>query len=271
MTKDIALKAMNQGMALVTGRLALPPLVIEGLEDFKGSVDRLCLRAGTVAIEAMLAADAEQLCGKRYQHHADRQGHRWGMIDSEVGWHGGKAAIRRPRVRCRGGAELELPSCAAIHRVATSSNGSPRRCTPGSRRCCVRLGTARVPSRPSAFCGTWRGGSIMMPPASRLRSSKGWTRCSSIHLGLPPELRRSLGCTNAIESLIAVLRQVCRNLTRWRDARMALRWTGTAMLEAEKSFRRLKANKRFRLSGPLCCGISKRCAISPLPEKNLAA
>ena len=37
MTKDIALKAMNQGTALVTGTLALPPLVIEGLADFKGS------------------------------------------------------------------------------------------------------------------------------------------------------------------------------------------------------------------------------------------
>ena len=76
MTKDIALKAMNQGTALVTGTLALPPLVIEGLADFKGSFDRLCLRAGTVAIEAMLAVDAEQLCGKRYQRHADRHGHR---------------------------------------------------------------------------------------------------------------------------------------------------------------------------------------------------
>jgi hypothetical protein len=34
--------------------LALPPLVIEGLEEFKGSFDRLCLQAGTSAIEAML-------------------------------------------------------------------------------------------------------------------------------------------------------------------------------------------------------------------------
>jgi transposase-like protein len=66
-----------------------------------------------------------------------------------------------------------------------------------------------------------------------------------IRLGLPDELRRSLGCTNAIESLIAVLRQVCRNVKRWRDARMALRWTATAMLEAEKGFRRLKACKQL--------------------------
>ena len=66
-----------------------------------------------------------------------------------------------------------------------------------------------------------------------------------IRIGLPDQLRRSLGCTNAIESLMAVLRTVCRNVKRWRDARVALRWTGTAMLEAEKNFRRLKAHKQL--------------------------
>ena len=77
MTKHIGLKTLNQGAGLATGTLALTPLMIEGLEDFKGSFDRLCLQAGTAAIEAMLAADAEQLCGKRYQRDADRQAHRW--------------------------------------------------------------------------------------------------------------------------------------------------------------------------------------------------
>ena len=340
MTKHIGLKTTNQETALATGTLALTPLVIEGLEEFKGSFYRLCLQAGTAAIEAMLAADAEQLCGERYQRHADRQGHRWGKIGSEIGWHGGKAAIRRPRVRQRGGAELELPSWTAIQKAdllsrwafnqmligvatrkyarsvrlpdgdlagqakrattkssvsrrfvalstaklkewlaadlsgldllviqidglrigdhvlvaaigidgagdkhvlalalgatenaavvkalladlierglqpdiarlfivdgakalsravrdtfggfaliqrsrftrdAISSSGSTRRCTPGSRRCCVRLGTARPPRRPSEFSGTWRVGSITMTLASRLRSTKGWMKCS---------------------------------------------------------------------------------------------
>ena len=84
MTKRIGLKTMNQGTALATGTLALTPLVIEGLEEFKGSFDRLCLQAGTSAIEAMLGADAEQLCGQRYQRHADRQGHRWGMASRPI-------------------------------------------------------------------------------------------------------------------------------------------------------------------------------------------
>lgn len=47
MTKHIKLKTVNQGTALATGTPALPPLVIEGLEEFKGSFDRLCLQAGT--------------------------------------------------------------------------------------------------------------------------------------------------------------------------------------------------------------------------------
>src|SRR5262249_62204958 len=91
MTKHIEPKTANQGTALATATLALPPLVIEGFEEFKGSFDRLCLQAGTAAIEAMLAADAGQLCGKRYQRHADRQGPRWGPGGKEGGRAGGQS------------------------------------------------------------------------------------------------------------------------------------------------------------------------------------
>jgi hypothetical protein len=47
MTKNIAFKDVNQGTELVTGTLPLTPLVIEGLEDFKGSFDRLRWIPGT--------------------------------------------------------------------------------------------------------------------------------------------------------------------------------------------------------------------------------
>lgn len=64
-------------------------------------------------------------------------------------------------------------------------------------------------------------------------------------LGLPTELRRSLASTNIIESMNSVIRQVCRNVKRWRDAKMALRWTAAGMIEAGKGFRRLKAYKQL--------------------------
>jgi transposase-like protein len=46
-----------------------------------------------------------------------------------------------------------------------------------------------------------------------------------VRLGLPKERRRSLACTNIIETIMGSVRRVCRNVTRWRDASLALCWT----------------------------------------------
>ncbi len=40
-----------------------------------------------------------------------------------------------------------------------------------------------------------------------------------IRLSLPLELRRSRACTNITPSVNAVIRQVCRNVKRWRNAK----------------------------------------------------
>jgi putative transposase len=66
-------------------------------------------------------------------------------------------------------------------------------------------------------------------------------------LGLPVTLRRSLACTNSIENMMGTVRRVCRNVKRWRNAAMALRWTAAGMMEAAKGFRRLKAYKQLPL------------------------
>ena len=64
-------------------------------------------------------------------------------------------------------------------------------------------------------------------------------------LALPGQLRRSLACTNGIENMMGTVRRVCRNVKRWRNAAMALRWTAAGMMEATKGFRRLKAHKQL--------------------------
>jgi len=64
-------------------------------------------------------------------------------------------------------------------------------------------------------------------------------------LGLPPELRRSLACTNIIENVMGTVRRVCHNVKYWRSPSMALRWAAAAMQEATKGFRRLKAYKHL--------------------------
>jgi putative transposase len=58
-------------------------------------------------------------------------------------------------------------------------------------------------------------------------------------LGLPGDLRRCLGTTNIIESPNAGIRQRTGRVTRWRDARMVLRWTASSLLSMEKRMRRI--------------------------------
>ena len=66
-----------------------------------------------------------------------------------------------------------------------------------------------------------------------------------VRLKLPLQLRRSLACTNIIENMMGTIRRECRNVKHWRNAAMARRWTGAAMQEAAKGFRRLKAHKQL--------------------------
>jgi putative transposase len=60
-------------------------------------------------------------------------------------------------------------------------------------------------------------------------------------------VRRPLGSTKAIENMMGTVRRVCRNVKRWRNAAMALRWTAAGILEATKGFRRLKAHEHLRV------------------------
>ena len=53
-------------------------------------------------------------------------------------------------------------------------------------------------------------------------------------------LARSLSCTNSIESMISVVRTTTIRVKRWKDTKMVRRWVGAGMLEAERSFRRIK-------------------------------
>lgn len=64
-------------------------------------------------------------------------------------------------------------------------------------------------------------------------------------LGLPPSLTRCLCTTNAIENPNGIVRRTSRRVTRYRDADMALRWTATGFLEAEKSFRKIQGVKEL--------------------------
>jgi putative transposase len=64
-------------------------------------------------------------------------------------------------------------------------------------------------------------------------------------LGIDGRLAKTLTTSNPVESMISIARTTNRNVTRWRDGQMVLRWTAAGMLNAERSFRRVKGYKQM--------------------------
>jgi putative transposase len=63
-----------------------------------------------------------------------------------------------------------------------------------------------------------------------------------LRLEVPPTLARTLHSTNPVESMIEICREHAKNVKRWRDGTMALRWCAAGMLEAGHQFRRVNGH-----------------------------
>ena len=64
-------------------------------------------------------------------------------------------------------------------------------------------------------------------------------------MGLTKLLERSLCSTNIIENLNGSIRQVTRRVKRWKTGTMALRWVASAVIDAKRTFRRLRGYKNM--------------------------
>jgi putative transposase len=86
-----------------------------------------------------------------------------------------------------------------------------------------------------------------------------------IKLGITGKLRRTLESTNPCESMIDTVRRTQRNVKRWRDGEMGMRWTAAGMLEAEKQFRNVIGYTQLP---QLAIAIERR--LTALPQPNTA-
>jgi putative transposase len=392
----------------MTSPIALAPRLELAWQDVDSSFDRFCLMAGIGAMEQLLCEDAQQLAGPRHGRGGDRRGQRWGMTKGKIGFHGGKVAVRRPRVRSDGH-EVALPTwtaaqaedwlgrwamnlmlinvstrklrravrlpegdLSAIAGDGTSKSAASRRFVALSaermaewmssdlsqvdllviqidglhigndlvlvaalgidgeghkhplgliegatenaavvqalidnliergldpkvcrlfivdgakalskvirstfgrhtpiQRCQIHKARNVIERLPKplrasvrrALRQAWelddanKAERLLRNLARRLEQEAPGVGASILEgldeiltvnrLRLPAKLRRSLACTNSIENMMGTVRRVCRNVKRWRNAAMALRWTAAGMLEAAKGFRRLKAYKHL--------------------------
>ena len=392
-----------------TSSLALVPSLETAWQDVDSSFERFCLTAGIGAIEQMLCDDAQQLAGAPHSRGGGRVGHRWGRTKGKIGFHGGKVAVHRPRVRSFDGHEVALPTWTAaqaedwlgrwamnlmlinvstrklrravrlpegdlpvIAGDGTSKSAASRRFVALSaerlaewmasdlskldllviqidglhigndlvlvaalgidgeghkhplglvegatenaavvqalidnliergldpkvcrlfiidgakalskvirrtfgahtpiQRCQIHKARNVIERLPKplhasvrrALRQAWelddadKAERLLRNLARRLDQEAPGVAASILEgldemltvnrLGLPAKLRRSLACTNSIENMMGTVRRVCRNVKRWRNAAMALRWTAAGMMEAAKGFRRLKAYKHL--------------------------
>jgi putative transposase len=64
-------------------------------------------------------------------------------------------------------------------------------------------------------------------------------------LGLHEDLIKTFASTNLIESCFSRTEELARRVKRWRSGEMFLRWTGAALLFAEKGFRKVRGYRHL--------------------------
>jgi len=93
-----------------------------------------------------------------------------------------------------------------------------------------------------------------------------------LRLGVPPTLARTLRSTNTIESMIGICREHSKNVKRWRDGTMALRWCAAGMLEAGHQFRRVNGHLHLpRLRAALDAHFTENVTAASQNEDHKAA
>jgi putative transposase len=151
---------------------------------------------------------------------------------------------------------------SAAVKAVFGANAAIQRCTVHKRRNVAD----HLPEAERGFIDTKLGRIFANPdPAVGLREAKALaTALSRKHPGAAASLRegleemftvtrlaitgtlaRTLTTSNPIESMISIARTTNRNVTHWRDGQMVLRWTAAGMLNAQRSFRRVRGYKQM--------------------------
>ncbi len=91
-------------------------------------------------------------------------------------------------------------------------------------------------------------------------------------LGITGALARTLTNTNCIESMISIARRTTGRVTRWKDGSMKKRWIAAGMLEAERSFRRVKGYRDMTklLDALRCQHIAETAVTTPKYDQAAA-
>jgi hypothetical protein len=100
------------------------------MEDARSTLHEAVVQAGMTVLGAMLEEDRAKLCGRRYEHNADRTATRAGFATGQLRMGGRRVSVERPRVRSN---REDLAANVGTLRGRGSADATSRR-TNGARR-----------------------------------------------------------------------------------------------------------------------------------------
>jgi transposase-like protein len=140
---------------------------------------------------------------------------------------------------------------AAIQRCTVHKRRNVAEHLPESERAWVDQKLVRALNKPDAAAGLRDAKALAAAlerkhPGAAASLREGLPELFTVaRLGITGSLAKTLTTSNPIESMISIARATNRNVTRWRDGQMVLRWTAAGMLNAQRSFRRVKGYKQM--------------------------
>jgi len=106
-------------------------------------------------------------------------------------------------------------------------------------------------------------------PSAARSLEEGLEETLTVHkLRVPDQLRRTLSCTNVIESAFSIVETVCRNVKRWREGDQIERWVGSGLLVAEQQFRKVIGFRQLPL---LLSSLANAVSHKPIAKKAAIA
>jgi putative transposase len=106
-------------------------------------------------------------------------------------------------------------------------------------------------------------------PSAARSLEEGLEETLTVHkLRVPDQLRRTLSCTNVIESAFSIVETVCRNVKRWREGDHIERWVGSGLLVAEQQFRKVIGYRQIPL---LLSAMANAVSQKPVARKTAIA
>ena len=230
------------------------------LRDVRHAFYGLCVNAGKQVLAAMMEADRVALCGAKGVPDAKRRAGRGGHAAGAVVLGGQRIGIKRPRVRSLERGELQLPAyewaaqrdpldAATMHAIAAGES---------TRRYAGALDELPAPDEPLSVSKSAASRRFVALSQAQLNE---WLNRSLAELDLPvvmidgihfrdrvilavqglgiiDALYRTLRTTNPIENLNGSIGHYTRNLKRWKDGAMTLRWVASALSDASGRFRK---------------------------------